>query len=134
MPYPTQLRRAGRALERQGVAPTRRGKGPIDRVVGDAVVQRIEEPDIFAGAGNIDRYTLESSARAGKVRPVIDDRDHPRGRVIILTAYCLKRCTPASASATPATVRPQARRNHFANVARSVEGEPLPCFTPRLAA
>jgi len=56
-------------LERQGVAPTRRGKGPIDRVVGDAVVQRIEEPDIFAGAGNIDRYTLESSARTGKVRP-----------------------------------------------------------------
>jgi hypothetical protein len=40
-------------LERQGVEPTRRGKRPPDRVVGDAVVQRIEEPDIFASVGNI---------------------------------------------------------------------------------
>ena len=36
------------------------------------MVQRIEEPDIFAGVGNIGRYTLENSARAGKVGPVID--------------------------------------------------------------
>jgi len=33
--------------------------------------------------GNIDRNTLEGSRHSGKVRPVIDDRDHSRGRVII---------------------------------------------------
>jgi hypothetical protein len=53
-------------LKRQGVEPTRRGKGPLDRVVGDAVVQRIEEPDIFTGVRNIGGYPLESSRRAGK--------------------------------------------------------------------
>ena len=82
------------------------------------MVQRIEEPDIFAGAGNIDRYTLESSAPAGKVRPVIDDRDHP----------CLRE-RHACDYKTPGPQEPLRP-----NVARSVEGEPLPCFTPRLAA
>ena len=47
------------------------------------MVQRIEEPDMFAGMGNIDRNILEGSRHAGKVGPVIDDRDHPRGRVVI---------------------------------------------------
>ena len=47
------------------------------------MIQRIEEPNLFAGVGNIGGYTLESSRRAGKVRPVIDDRDHPCGRLII---------------------------------------------------
>jgi hypothetical protein len=77
-------------LERQGVEPTRRGKCPLDCVVGDAVVQRIEEPDIFTGVGNIGGYPIESSRRAGKVRPVIDGRDHSCGRLIILDRILLE--------------------------------------------
>jgi hypothetical protein len=63
--------------------PTRRGEGPLDRLVGDPVVQRIEEPDIFAGVGNISRNTLERSRHPGEVGPIVDDRNYPCGRVQI---------------------------------------------------
>ena len=67
-------------LKRQGVKLARRGKRPLDRVVGDPVVQGIEEPDIFASMGDFDREAFESARHSGEVGSIIDDRDHLRGR------------------------------------------------------
>jgi hypothetical protein len=99
------------------------------------VVRRIEEPDIFAGVGNIGGYTIESSRRAGKVRAIIDDRDHPGGRVIIPDRILLEEmhsCLRDRHSRDYRLLDPQELLRP--NVARSLEGEPLPGVTPRLAA
>ena len=54
------------------------------------MVQRIEEPDIFAGVGNIGRNTFERSRHPGEVGPIVDDRNYPRGRVRIANRKLLE--------------------------------------------
>src|ERR1700732_3601708 len=62
------------ALERQGVEPARGGEGPFDHLVANAVVQRIEEPDILAGVGDLGGDPVEGSRLAAEIWPIIDDR------------------------------------------------------------
>jgi hypothetical protein len=63
--------------------PARGGRSSLDRIVGDAVAERIKEPDIFVSMSDFGSDTLERTRHPSEVGFIVDDRNHPRGRLQI---------------------------------------------------
>jgi hypothetical protein len=78
------------------VKPARGGKGPVDQLVRNAVVQGIKEADVFTGMRDFGRNAFERSRRTGEIGPVIDYRDPTGGRSRILDSLLLEKVHPVS--------------------------------------
>ena len=76
--------------------PARRGKGAVDQLFRNGVVQRIEEPDLLAGMPQLTRKSRQRACLAGKKRPEIDDRDLRRRRGVILDPEFLEQIHPVA--------------------------------------
>ena len=70
--------------------PARGGKGPVDQLVRNAVVQGIKEADVFTGMRDLVTNPFERARRTGEIGPVIDHRDLTGSRLMILDPMLLE--------------------------------------------
>src|SRR5260370_20788536 len=87
----------------------RGGKGPVDQLLGDPMVQRVEEPDILAGMRDLGGNPIERSRHAGEVGTVIDDGDQLRSPVVILYPMLLEQMHPHLRAARRRKYRPESQ-------------------------
>ena len=71
--------------------PARGGKGPVDQLVRNAVVQGIKEADVFTGMRDLGGNAFERSRRTGEIGAVIDYRDVTADRLMIPDSVLLEK-------------------------------------------
>src|SRR5579862_7361105 len=106
--------------------PARGGKCAIDHVVGDAMVQRIEKPDPFAGIAHDRGESRQCPALACEGRAEIDNRDLRDRRRMVLDAEFPEQIHHASSAGADYKPAPERGTSRLAGLSRAARGFPAP--------